>query len=414
MFKSNGMKLYPNLVKAVVEAIDKIFTHGEKADRLIEQTLKLDTKWGSRDRKFVANAIYDVVRWYRLYKSCLNDEQINSNQFYHLFAVSHILKGFELPAWKEFELIDADKIKETHIKNKHIRKIANSIPDWLDELGLEQFGALVWEQEISCLNKEADVYIRVNTLKVEEKFNLLETLKKEGVEVSKVVHPLFDDIAMTTTFKLEKRQRLQHLASYKNGMFEIQDAASQLVAPFLDVKPGMTVIDACAGAGGKTLHLASLMQNKGKILAMDVEQKKLDELEKRALRAGVKIVKTQLINKHEISKNKNSADRLLLDVPCSGLGVLRRNPDAKWKLNPTFLLEIQKVQAQILIDYSVMLKPGGLMVYATCSILPSENQNQVKNFIQLVGNKYELVAEKSILPTQGFDGFYMALIKKIN
>lgn len=408
------MKLYPNLVKAVVEAIDKIFTHGEKADRLIEQTLKLDTKWGSRDRKFVANAIYDIVRWYRLYKSCLNDEQINSNQFYHLFAVSHILKGFELPAWKEFEFIDANKIKENHIKNRQIRKIAHSIPDWLDELGIEQFGALLWEKEISCLNKEADVYIRLNTLKLDEKFNLLEKLKKEGVEVSQVVHPLFDDMAMIKPYKLEKRQRLQNLASYKNGMFEIQDAASQLVAPFLNAKPGMTVIDACAGAGGKTLHLASLMQNKGKILAMDVEQKKLDELEKRALRAGVKIVKTQLINKHEISKNKNSADRLLLDVPCSGLGVLRRNPDAKWKLNPTFLLEIQEVQAQILMNYSVMLKPGGLMVYATCSILPSENQNQVNNFIRTVGNMYELVAEKSILPSQGYDGFYMALIKKIN
>lgn len=407
------MKLYPNLVKAVCEAIEKIFTYGEKADRLVEHTLKLDSKWGSRDRKFIANSIYDIVRWYRLYQSCLNDEQMNSNQYYHLFAVSHILKGYELPPWKEFGLIDVNKIKEAYDKNKHFRKIANSIPDWLDELGLEQFGEMTWEKEISSLNEEADVYIRLNTLKCANEKNLLESLLKEGVEASKVQHPLFDYIDFTAPYKLEKRQRVQQLSSYKNGLFEIQDAASQLVAPFLEVKPGMRVIDACAGAGGKTLHLASLMENKGEILAMDVERKKLQELEKRAQRAGVKIVKTELINKHEISKNKNSADRLLLDVPCSGLGVLRRNPDAKWKLTPEFIDEIQKVQAQILNDYSVMLKPGGLMVYATCSILPAENQNQIKRFIQEFGNKFELVNEKSILPSQGFDGFYMALIKKL-
>jgi 16S rRNA (cytosine967-C5)-methyltransferase len=196
-------------------------------------------------------------------------------------------------------------------------------------------------------------------------------------------------------------------------LFEIQDAASQLVAPFLQVKPGMFVIDACAGAGGKTLHVASLMENKGSILAMDVELNKLQELERRAHRAGVEIIRTKVVDSAAISKNIGRADRLLLDVPCSGLGVLKRNPDAKWKLSNEFIAEIQKTQAKILSDYSMMLKQGGLMVYATCSILPSENQNQIRKFLNNSGNAFELQDEKVILPSQGYDGFYMACLKKM-
>jgi 16S rRNA (cytosine967-C5)-methyltransferase len=205
---------------------------------------------------------------------------------------------------------------------------------------------------------------------------------------------------------------LQQLSSYKNGYFEIQDAASQLVAPFLQLKPGLKVIDACAGAGGKTLHIACLMQNKGSIIALDKEAKKLEELERRAQRAGVRIINAKVASKQEISNLKESADRLLLDVPCSGLGVLRRNPDTKWKLNPSFIEEIQKVQASILNEYSTMLKPGGLMVYATCSILPLENNLQVQKFLTNHLNEFELIEEQRIMPSEGFDGFYMALLKK--
>ena len=207
---------------------------------------------------------------------------------------------------------------------------------------------------------------------------------------------------------------LFQLESYKNGLFEVQDAASQLIAPYLQVKPGMKVSDACAGAGGKALHLACLMQNKGSILAMDVEVKKLQELEKRAQRGGVRIINTSIATKDVILRNKESADRLLLDVPCSGLGVLRRNPDAKWKLTPTFMDEIQQTQASILNDYSSMLKIGGLMVYATCSILPVENNLQVKHFLENNIGKFELLNEQSILPSQGYDGFYMACLKKLS
>ena len=212
---------------------------------------------------------------------------------------------------------------------------------------------------------------------------------------------------------LVKRQNLQNVNEYKQGLFEIQDASSQLIAPFMELKEGMTVIDACAGAGGKSLHIAAKMNNKGKIISMDVEERKLLELKKRADRGGVSIIKTQLINDESLSKLKNTADRLLLDVPCTGLGVIKRNPDAKWKLSLEFVSEIRITQQKIISSYSQMLKQDGIMVYATCSILPSENQKQVELFLENNEN-FELIEDRKVLPSEGFDGFYMAKLKKKN
>ncbi|MFM7485408.1 MAG: RsmB/NOP family class I SAM-dependent RNA methyltransferase, partial [Cytophagales bacterium] len=171
------------------------------------------------------------------------------------------------------------------------------------------------------------------------------------------------------------------------------------------------VIDACAGAGGKTLHLASLMQSKGRIIALDTEAWKLEELKKRARRAGASNVEPRLIeNSKTIKRLENSCDRLLLDVPCSGLGVLKRNPDAKWKLNLDFIERVKELQQHILADYCNLVKPGGMLVYSTCSILPSENEEQLNTFLQNQSGKFELQEQKTILPSQGFDGFYMARI----
>lgn len=404
------MKLYPNLVKAITEALHEIFTNGAHADDTVEITLKKDARWGSRDRKFIASYIYDSVRWFRLYQSCLTDLQKTTNNYYAIFAVAHINKGFELPPWEEFSDIDISEIKLALQKSLKIRKLKASIPDWLDDMGVKLFGEKDWEKEINALNQEAEVYIRANSLKTTTS-KLNTELTKENIENEIVFDPLFPQAEKP--IKIIKRQRLQQLEAYKNGYFEVQDAASQLVAPFMDVKPGMKVIDACAGAGGKALHIASLMQNKGSILAMDIELRKLEELERRAQRGGVRIINIGIASKELILKNKESADRLLLDVPCSGLGVLRRNPDAKWKLSPAFIDDIQKTQATILIDYATMLKQGGLMVYATCSILPTENHLQVAHFLKNNSDKFELIKEQSIMPTQGYDGFYMACLKKL-
>ena len=150
------------------------------------------------------------------------------------------------------------------------------------------------------------------------------------------------------------------------------------MAPLLDAKPGERVIDACAGGGGKTLHLAALMKNKGKIIAMDITERKLQSLRERCSRNGVDIAETRVIESMKtIKRLEKSADRVLLDVPCTGLGVLRRNPDKKWKISPEEITRLNALQKEILENYSQMVKIGGRLVYATCSCLPSENEKQV-------------------------------------
>jgi 16S rRNA C967 or C1407 C5-methylase (RsmB/RsmF family) len=214
---------------------------------------------------------------------------------------------------------------------------------------------------------------------------------------------------------LQERQNIFTRQQFRDGLFEVQDAGSQLIAPFLDPQPGMRVIDACAGAGGKTLHLAALMKDKGRIIAMDTEAFKLDELKKRARRAGASNnIETRVIDSSKVIKRlEDSADRVLLDVPCSGLGVLRRNPDAKWKLSTAFIDEVKVTQQQVLSQYSSMLKKGGLLVYSTCSILPSENEEQVKAFITS-HPQFEMLEQKTLYPSEGFDGFYMARLKRLS
>ena len=275
----------------------------------------------------------------------------------------------------------------------------------MDELACTELGEEKWETEIHALNQEAKVVLRVNTLKTNRQA-LHNKLLQEQIETEL---PAENENALV----LSKRKNIFRSLAFKDGLFEVQDNSSQLVAPYLDIKEGMRIIDACAGAGGKTLHVAALLNNKGKIIAMDTEQWKLDELKKRARRAGAFNIEPRLIESLKtIKRLEGSADRLLLDVPCSGLGVLRRNPDAKWKLDSAFIEKVKNIQQKILNDYSAMLKKGGIMVYSTCSILPSENELQVKQFLENNKDQFELLEEQTIYPSQGFDGFYMARIRK--
>jgi len=155
------------------------------------------------------------------------------------------------------------------------------------------------------------------------------------------------------------------------------------------------------------------MENKGQVIAMDIYENKLKELKRRAKRNGAHNIDMRVIDSTKpIKKLHNKADRVLIDAPCSGLGVLRRNPDAKWKLQPEFIENIKETQLEILNSYSKMVKPGGKLVYATCSILPSENQNQVKNFLDS-NKEFKFIKDKKILSHEsGFDGFYMALLER--
>ena len=415
------MKLHRSLIQAVGNALQQIFVEGIYADKAVERMLKQNSRWGSRDRRFIAETTYEMVRWWRYicetYAASYSHEYKietlnNTSHFLKLFATWHLLKGFELPYWEEFNSIDKNKILKNAIQIKLIRKYRESIPDWLDDIGVKQLGEKVWENELQELNKEAQVVLRVNTLKIKTE-ELRTKLLEQNIEVSSIANAstIWDDIKKNTL--IIKRQNLHQMKEYKEGLFEIQDAASQLIATFLQLNEGLTVVDACAGAGGKSLQIAAIMKNKGKIISMDIEDRKLVELKKRAARAGISIIQTELISKDSIQKLKNTADRLLLDVPCSGLGILRRNPDAKWKLNLDFIEKIKIIQQNIISNYSAILKPGGIMVYATCSILPSENQDQVEQFLSIKTGEFKFIADRKVLPSDGFDGFYMAAIQKL-
>jgi 16S rRNA (cytosine967-C5)-methyltransferase len=400
------MRLHRNLVFSVIDGLNIIFNEGEYADKVVQKLLKRDARWGSRDRKFVAETTYDIVRWKRLYAEIAEiKENYSRENLWRIFAVWATLRGIELPDWSQLEGTPTRRIKGRFDELSKIRKIKESIPDWLDELCVAELGENVWSKEINALNKQADVILRVNTLRTtKEKLQALLATYENETEVVKG-HPV--------ALRLKERANIFRNDAFQNGLFEVQDANSQLVSEFLDVKPGMKVVDACAGAGGKSLHLAALMENKGNLISLDIYEAKLRELKRRARRNGAHNIETRVIDSTKVIKKLyDMADRVLIDAPCSGLGVLRRNPDAKWKIQPGFLDKVRKTQQDILQRYSRMVKPGGKLVYATCSILPSENQEQVATFLAS-NEEFTLVEDKKLLAsTSGFDGFYMALLER--
>ncbi|BDS09795.1 RsmB/NOP family class I SAM-dependent RNA methyltransferase [Aureispira anguillae] len=403
--KYEKLRLYRNLVEASVKALKKIFSENQLADRVVQTMLRSNRKWGSKDRRFLAATIYDAVRWYRLHYEIYGKEPQTTEDWWQILGIMWILQGLELPDWDAFVGLNPIEIKQKEQDFSQILKIQASIPDWLDELGRQELGEQ-WAACIRASNEPAALVLRANQLKTSPE-ELIINLDKKGVKGQLMSLP---DAVL-----VPKRQKLTQLPSYERGYFEIQDASSQEVAPFLEVKKGMAVVDACAGAGGKSLHLAALMENKGSIISLDVEKAKLEQLQKRSKRAAISIITTQTIqNNQTIQALHNTADRLLLDVPCSGLGTLKRSPHIKWRLKPDFLEQIKATQQQILQEYSPICQSGGKMVYATCSVLPSENQEQVQTFLKSpAGTNFRLIREKQILPNEGFDGFYMALLERI-
>ena len=400
------MRLHRTLVYAVINALNKIFNENEYADKVVQKTLKIDKRWGARDRKFLAETIYEMVRWKRLYNEIAGTKgHYTRENIWKNFTAWAVLKGYKLPDWHQFEGTPVRRIKGKFDELQKERKFRESIPDWMDELAVKEIGEKRWEKEIHELNQQARVILRVNTLKI-AKQELQKLLLEEDIE-TEFIDNQPDALVLT------ERKNVFMTTIFKKGFFEVQDASSQLVAPFLDVKPGMRVIDTCAGAGGKTLHLASLMQNKGQIIALDIYAHKLKELKKRAKRDGAHNIDIRPIESSKtIKKLKESADRVLIDAPCSGLGVLKRNPDSKWKLQPEFIENIKATQAEIIDNYSKMVKKGGKLVYATCSILPSENELQIEKFLKN-HPEFVLLEDKKVSPVQsGFDGFYMALMER--
>lgn len=402
------MRLHRNLVYTTIDSLNAIFNEGEYADKVVARALKKDKRWGSNDRKFVAETIYEIVRWKRLYSEIADvKEPFDRDDLWRIFAVWAVLRGYPIPDWRQLEGTPERKIKGRFDELSKKRVYRESIPDWMDELGVKELGEDKWTKEIAAQNQPAKVILRVNTLKTNR-----ESLRALLMDLDIETEFLKDQ---PEALVLKERANVFLTDAFKQGLFEVQDASSQLVAHFLDVKPGMRVVDTCAGAGGKTLHMAALMENKGQLIAMDLYESKLKQLKIRAKRNSAFNIEYRIIDSTKVIKKlQEKADRVLIDAPCSGLGVLKRNPDAKWKLQPEFIDNIRKVQAEVLESYSRIVKPGGKLVYATCSVLPSENQEQVQNFLKTEnGKKFTFIKDQKVLASEsGFDGFYMALLER--
>jgi len=394
-------------LKEIFNALRMVFETGTYADKAIEKIMRANKKWGVKDRSFVAETIYGIIRNWRFILAGSDTElPLTDKKLYTILGTYILINGEEIPELSALKEINFDKIHSKLEKLSKVRKIRESYPDWLDQLCEKELGKR-WDRVSRALNEQPSMVLRANFLKTNT-LALKKRMEEEHVETRTI--PWAPE-----ALELKFSRNVFRTDAFKEGLFEVQDAASQMVSDFLDVKPGMRVVDGCAGAGGKTLHLAAIMKNKGRIIALDNKPFKLQELKKRSSRAGAALIEIRPIESAKTVKRlKDSSDRLLLDVPCSGLGVLRRNPDSKWKLQPEEIERVKGIQQDILTRFCDIVKPGGKMVYATCSILPSEGEEQISWFLKQKKESWKLLGEKRYWPdTDHCDGFYMAQLERV-
>jgi 16S rRNA (cytosine967-C5)-methyltransferase len=401
------LEIRKDFAAEIFAVLTEVMEMGRHASSVISEIQGRNPEWSDRQRALFSNTVYDIIRYWRFLWASLGKEQsFKEKDLWHLIGAYRLKRGEEIEGRPEYRGLRADKVMKRFERIRSERALRESIPDGLNELCYQELGD-EWDQILHSLNSYPSLSIRVNTLKT-SKGDLKTRLRNSGHDTNTVKWAK-DALVFRKKFNVFRSKEFQE------GLFEVQDPASQVVSEFLDVKPGMKVADTCAGQGGKTLHLSCLMLNKGRLVAMDDVSWKLDELRKRAKRAGAQNIETKHVTGTKSYKRmKGTFDRVLMDVPCSGLGALRRNPDIKWSLTGEMLERLKGLQREILLAYSPLLKEGGKMVYATCSILPSEGEEQVRWFLKEKGPEFRLVSEKRLRPDiDGFDGFYMALMERL-
>lgn len=360
------------------------------ADRILASYFRENRRCGSRDRAFISETIYSALRYWGFIREYLPEDRrneiesgsvklnarelsalmmsgcfISSDQF-NAAAIVDAAGLPSLPRMLNNPCARANQMAEyfgCDIR-LHDEKI---LPDWIKELLPENLDK---ENFLKLLAARPPVWIRLQCSDPEE---VMKELLSVGAEAVK--HPTLADAV-----RVRSKTNLYSLQSFKDGKFEIQDLASQCVSIVAAPKQGERWLDPCAGAGGKTLHLAQLMKRKGTVQAGDIREEKLQDLRLRARRAGFPNITVKAHN-GGIWKGKHLFDGVLVDAPCSCSGVWRRNPGAQWKLTPEDLNELSATQAQILENYASALRPGGVLVYATCSLFDRENVEVVKNFL---------------------------------
>lgn len=431
--------------QASIEILEQIFSawQSEKrfpADKMLEQYLKSRKYIGSKDRGAIAELVYFVLR----HKSAIEWwlEKYSQEKSGRMFALTALILRREYTPQTMLEMTGDSQYAPSSLNDseqKFIRSIAQAdftnpdmpkyvrlnYPQWMDEYLQNSFGDKL-EAAMASMNEQAPTDLRVNTLKITRE-KLLEQLQAEGFACSPA--PL-----SPIGIRLAKRAPIFTSQFFKEGHFEVQDEGSQIVALLVDAKSGQRVIDFCAGAGGKTLAIAATMENKGRILAWDTSKKRLDQINIRLRRAGVHNVQTHVLESaHDafIKRHKATADRVLIDVPCSGSGTWRRNPDLKWRFTAKDLEEVQAVQKEILQSAARLVKVGGRLIYATCSIFKEENDAQIEAFLKEHNNFVVVRANKiwnkdisadddsnssyfCVTPHKdGVDGFFAAILERV-
>ncbi len=371
-------------VRQAAGLIEEILHAHKPADRVLEQHFRAHRNMGANDRRNVAELVYGVLREYRLFSYLSGNEQILPALCVYLQIRQH---------WTPAQLTEAGLPAVQPAAIELPFAIRYSLPDWLaerllDEQGPEQAAALA-----QSLLQPAALDIRVNTLKT-NRDALAQVLAEQGYPAQATP---FSPLGL----RRHERSPLFNLASFRSGWFEVQDEGSQLLAHLVDPWPGQRVVDLCAGAGGKSLALAAMMENRGEIWACDVVPRRLQELRRRMRRAGAHNIRVQPIvdaQDANLTPLLGRCQRVLLDVPCSGTGTLRRNPDLKWR--QLDLIKLRQTQAQILAAGARLVQPGGRLIYATCSLLRAENQAIIEEFLS-VHPQFRRLGPTAILAKQG-------------
>ncbi len=347
-------------------------------DLLVHQYFKAHPALGSKDRGFLSDAIFALAKWQGLLSHLDIQDPLQGIIFLDSDQFRAATQNLEIPA--------------------HIR---GSCPEYLFKLLCDAYGDSEALELALTFNTKAPVTIRANTLKIS---------RDELLNRFSPIHEVVPTQTSPNGIEFKAKVHFSSLPEYTSGLFEVQDEGSQLVAELVQVEPGQLALDYCAGAGGKALAFAPRMQNKGQIFLHDIRGNALGEAKKRLARAGIQNAQASPADDPKWKKWKKKMDWILVDAPCSGTGTLRRNPDMKWNFNEEQLKQLVGQQRVIFEKALSFLKPGGKIVYATCSILPQENEMQIEHFMKTYSLKLEGEPLK-ILPKTGLmDGFYSAVL----
>lgn len=414
-------------LQAVLDLLLEIEKTPRPADALVSGYFRARRYIGSHDRAAVSAMLYDILRHHARLTWWLEKNKAETTPRARLLAYLALVEK-KLPRAVE-ALFNGKKFSpEPFIddERKLVRRleghtlahpdmpdaIAVECPEWAAASLKQRFGKN-FTHEMQALLQPAPLDLRVNPLKATRE-DILAELIKLGLKAAPC--PL-----SPYGIRVAERPNLAALLMLKNGAVEIQDEGSQLVAFLVDAKPGMRVVDFCAGAGGKTLAIAAQMQNKGRITACDVLENRLKRSAERFRRAGAHNIEIKPLSSERdpwVKKHKGAFDRVLVDAPCTGTGAWRRNPDARWRSLGPGLKALVKLQADILDSAARLVKPGGRLIYATCSLLREENERQIEKFLAEHAD-FKIVLYKtdgdylSLTPAQhGTDGFFAAVMER--